>query len=304
MGTLLGTSSFLLSQPLFDQVEAQIARLARHIPPDALVLIPDEQAGMHLQLSLQYENERTALLLPFSLAQANGPEALQRNAAMQAYVHRQVASGRPVIALLDDQRLAGWLASHFTLEFAFADSIAFSMPMQVPDNVFPAAIGRMGANYAALRLREHRDVAVPAIVNIGRPDDDLGFLVDGFAAPEGDRSKPGGSFRWTLANARLALPWTRIVRIHYHPWRPPQAPPADLRVTIDGVPVAFDDRTEQNGDHVLEIPVPAHLARSNDRFVLSIESTPFSMQRLGLTGDARELGVAVFRIELEPGSRH
>lgn len=223
---------------------------------------------------------------------------------MQAYVHREVASGRPVIALLDDQRLAGWLASRFALEFAYAESIAFSMPAEVPDDVFPAATVRVGVNYAALRLREHRDVAVPSIVNVGRPDDDLSFLVEGFAAPEGDRSKPDGSFRWTLANARLALPWTRIVRIHYHSWRPPQAPPADLRVAIDGVPVAFDDRTEQNGDHVLEIPVPAHLARSNDRFALSLESTPFSMQRLGLSDDARELGVAVFRIELEPGSRH
>ena len=36
MGTLLGTSSFLLLQPRFGQVEAQIARLARQIPTDAL----------------------------------------------------------------------------------------------------------------------------------------------------------------------------------------------------------------------------------------------------------------------------
>lgn len=304
MGTLLGTSSVLLSQPLFGQVEAQIARLARHIPSDALVLIPDKQAGMHLQLALQYENERTALLLPFSLAQAIGPEALQRNAAMEAYVHRQVASGRPVIALLDDQSLAGSLAIRFALEFAFAESIAFSMPIEVSDDVFPAATVRVGVNYVALRLREHRDVPVPSIVNVGRPDDDLAFLVEGFAAPEGDGFKLDGSFRWTLANARLALPWTRIVRIHYHSWRPTHAPTADLRVAIDGVPVAFEDQTEENGDHVLKIPVPADFARSNGRFVLSLESTPFSMERLGLSGDARELGVPVFRIELEPGSRH
>jgi hypothetical protein len=302
MGTLLGTSSLLLSQPQFGEVEAQIARLAKHIPVDALVLIPDEQAGMHLQLALQYENERTTLLLPF--AQPNGPEALHRNATIQAYLHRQVASGRPVIALLDDQRLPGSLARRFALEFAFAESIAFSMPGEVPDDVFPAATARVNANYVALRLRGHRDVAVPPIVNVGRPNEDLAFLVEGFAAPEGDRSKPGGSFRWTLANARIALPWTPTVRIHYHSWRPPQAPPADLRVAIDGVPVPIDDRMEQNGDHVLEIPVPPHLARSNDRFVLSLESTPFSMQRLGLSNDARELGVAVFRIELAPGCRH
>jgi hypothetical protein len=300
MGTLLGKSSFLLSQPLFSQVEAQIARVAKHIPADALVLIPDEQAGMHLQVALQYEHEKAALLLPFSFAQADGTDAAKRYATVQAYVRRQVASGRPVIALLDDQRFAGWLAARFALEYAFAEPMTFSMPVEAPDDVFPKATARVGMNYAALRLREHRDAAVPTVVDVGRPDHDLRFLIEGFAAPEGDRSKPGGTFRWTLANAQLALPRTRIVRIHYHSWRPAQAPSADLRVAIDGVPVAFDDRTAQNGDHVLEIPVAGHVAHMNERFVLSLTSTPFSMHRLGLSADARELGIPIFRIEVEP----
>ncbi len=303
MGALLGKASFLLSQPLFGQVEAQVARLAKHIPADALVLIPDEQAGMHLQVALQYEHGRTVLLLPFSFALATGPERAQRYVTMQAYVRRQVASGRPVIALLDDQRFAGWLASRFALEFAFAEPIIFSMPVEAHDDAFPGATSRVDVNYAALRLREHGGAAVPTVVDVGRPDHDLGFLVEGFAAPEGDRSKPGGTFRWTLANAQLALPRTRIVRIHYHSWRPPQAPSADLRVAIDGVPVAFYDRTAQSGDHVLEISVPADVGRSNERFVLSLTSTPFSMHRLGLSGDPRELGIPIFRIELEPRSQ-
>ena len=296
---LLSTSAFLLRRPMFEHLGMQVGRVAARIPGDALVLLPDEQAGMHLQVALDYANARPTLLLPFTLPEGESTEAAHRRTIMQAYVQRQVDSGRPVIALFRHPGvLPGWIAKDFSLQFAFTQPIAFSMPAQVPDLVFPGTIVKLDANYVAFRLAKDPGRSAPSQVGVGRPEEDLPFIVRGFGGPEGDPSKVGGTFRWALKGAELALPPVRKVRLYFRPWRPPQAPPLDLRVTVDGIPVAFENRVEQTGDHVLEVLVPQEIVQSRRRFVLNVDASSFSMQRLGLSNDPRELGIAIFRIDL------
>ena len=243
----------------------QVGRVAARIPGDALVLLPDEQAGMQLQVALNYANARPTLLLPFTLPEGESTEAAHRRTIMQAYVQRQVDSGRPVIALFPHPGvLPGWVAKDFSLKFAFAQPIAFSVPAQVPDLVFPGTIVRMDANYAGFRLDKDREPPVPRQVGVGRPEESLPFIVRGFGGPEGNPSKPGGTYRFE--RRRVSVSAGPQVRVHFHPWRPPQAPPLDLRVAVNGIPGAFENRVEQTGDHVLEILVPQEITQSRQRF--------------------------------------
>ncbi len=100
-----------------------------------------------------------------------------------------------------------------------------------------------------------------------------------------------------MAEADLLLPAVRKVRVHFHPWRPVQAPAMDLAILVNGVRVKFQQATEY-GQEVIDIPVPVQTGPAKQKFRLTIACQPFSMRDLGLSDDARALGIAISRLEL------
>jgi hypothetical protein len=290
---LLPKSALLWRQPLYVDLGLQVNRLANRIPADALVILPDEEAGMHVQIPLQYNEKRSTLLLPVT-GQAGTTQSLF---AIQ-YLRRQLAGGRPVIALFQEPSLLlNLLTSNFALEYLFSEPISFFELPQVAESQFPGMTRERKATYRAFQVREHGREAVPATINIGQITEDLPFIVRGFYAPEGDPAKPDSLFRWTMAEAELRLPAVRKVRVHFLPWRPVQAPAIDLAILVNGVRVKFQQVTE-NGQEVIDIPVLVQAGPGKQEFKLTIACQPFSMRDLGLSDDARSLGIAISHLEL------
>jgi hypothetical protein len=286
-------SALLWRQPLYVDLGVQINRLANRIPADALVILPDEDADMHLQIALQYGEKRSALLLPVT-GRAGTTQSLFAN----QYLRRQLAVGRPVIALFKEpSMLPNLLTSNFTLEYLFSEPISFFELLGVAETQFPSVTKERKVTYRAFQVREHGREAVPATINIGQITEDLPFIVRGFYRPEGDLAKPDSLFRWTMAEAELLLPAARKVRVHFHPWRPVQAPAIDLAILVNGVRVNFQQTTE-NGQEVIDIPVPVQTGPGKKKFRLTVTCQPFSMSDLGLSDDARALGIAITRMEL------
>jgi len=74
---------------------ASVDRLARAIPPGALVVVPDADAGTHLQTALAFTAGRDVLLLPLA-----GEPARRLEPVMGSFLDRQVGRGRRVFLLL------------------------------------------------------------------------------------------------------------------------------------------------------------------------------------------------------------
>jgi hypothetical protein len=290
----LPKSALLWRQPLYVDLGVQVTRLANRIPADALVILPDEDAGMHLQIALQYSEKRSTLLLPVT-----GQFGSRQSLLASQYLRRQLASGRPVIVLFQEPSvLPQLLTSNFTLEYLFSEPISFFELPQVPESKFSSMTRERKATYRAFQVREHgREAVPPATINIGQITEDLPFIVRGFYAPEGDAAKPETLFRWTTAEAELLLPAVRKIRVHYHQWRPFQAPSTDLAVLVNGVRVKFQQATE-NGQEVIDMPVPIQTGPGKQKFRLTVVCNPFSMRDLGLSDDVRALGIAISGVEL------
>ena len=289
----LPQSALLWRQPLYADLGVQIDRLAKRIPADALVILPDEEASMHLQIALQYNEKRSTLVLPVT----GEADATQSMVASQ-YLLRQLAVGRPVIALFHEpSALLTLLTSNLALEYLFSEPISFSELPQVAESDFPGTTREIKANYRAFQVRERGREAAPATINIGQITEDLPFIVRGFHAPEGYPEQPDSLFRWTMAEAELRLPAVRKVRVHFHPWRPVQAPAIDLAISINGIRVGFRQTTE-NGQEVIDIPVAVETGPGKKEFRLTIACRPFSPSGLGLSGDTRALGIPISRLEL------
>jgi len=288
----LSQSAWLWRQPLYADLGVQISRVAERIPADALVILPDEEAGMHLQIALQYNEKRSTVVLPIA-----GQGDATQNLLTRQYLLRQLAAGRPVIALFQEpSTLLTLLTSNFALEYLFSQPISFSEIPQVAESDFPGITTDIKAIYRAFQVRAHGPELAPATINIGHITKDLPFIVRGFHAPEG-YAESDSLFRWTMAEAELRLPAVRKVRVHFHLWRPVQAPPLDLAISINGARVEYRQATE-NGHEVIDIPVPLELGSGKNEFTLTIACEPLSPLRLGLSRDPRALGIPISRVEL------
>jgi hypothetical protein len=289
---LLPKSALLWRQPLYVDLGVQINRLASRIPADALVIVPDEDAGMHLQIALQYNQNRSTLLLPDKAQDA--PQSL----TVREYLRRQLATGRPVIALIQQSSvLPNQLTSHFALKYLFSESISFFELPQVTESEFPGATMERKVTYRGFQVRDPGYEPIPATINVGQAAEDLPFIVRGFYGPEGDPATPDSPYRWTMEEAEFLLPAVRKVRVHFHLWRPDRAPTVNIAVMVNGVRTRFQQATE-NAHEVLDIALPAPIGSDNQKIRLSIVCQPFIPSELGLSGDTRALGIAISRLEL------
>ena len=291
-GYFASKSAFLWREPLHENAEAQLQRIASALPKEALVILPDRDAGTQVQLDLQYRQERPTLLLP-----AGVPIDNREGALTDAYVKRQLAV-RPVFALVQESSLVpSALSGGFRLVHAFSEKLSFREIATVGPTQFPGTTRQRSVSYHAFEVKAGTSAAAPASLNVGAPTEDLPYLVRGFHSPEGDPKRPESLYRWTTAEAEMRLPPVRAVRIHARPqWRPPAAPPLVLTLRVNGRVVAYQTKT-QGPNTIVEFTVPE--PASTGAFSLVIGCEAFTPRGLGLSNDGRELGIPVFRVDLE-----
>jgi hypothetical protein len=295
-GTFLRSSAGLAMPAVRADAAARVDALARAIPPDALVVMPDANADLHVQTALEFRCARDVLLLP--LAGEAGPG---REEMMARYVARQIDRGRRVFLLLARPTdLPGPLLRHFRPTFLFEAPLSFEMLPFVPGDVLPGfpQVGQLQSR--VVELHSLRDTPVPRSIRIGDLREDIGTLVEGFhgAEIEARAGQPPTPFRWTGPLAKMAFPSVASIVLTIDTWRPSPAPPASIEARVDGVLVCAV-RDDTRGRRVLRIPFPREEGPPAMRIV-SLQTSSFSMKQLNLSEDARELGVRVFSADIEP----
>jgi hypothetical protein len=159
---LVPQAALLWRQPLYRDIAVQFDRLADQIPPGALVVMPYSLAG--IAVAVNYGERRTALLLPLEGDREGAPPS----SLATAYLARQLAAGRKVVALLrQPPDPSSLLPSHFDLRPAFSGAISYFHLPQVGALEFPGSTGTALLAYQAFEVHPHG--AAPATKS--SPDD-------------------------------------------------------------------------------------------------------------------------------------
>jgi hypothetical protein len=272
---------------------AAVHALAASLPPDALVLLPDDSADLHLGPALAYAGGRRALLVPVAPGAAADVEE-----AAAAWLERQRRQGRRVCLLLARPgELAGWLAARFDLRLVARRTVTFEGVRFVAQGAFPPPPLAVTLEVRVLEVAPAK-APVARALTIGEPADDLPVLVEGFHAPETEArpGQPPRAFRWTAGRAVLALPpATAAVELAVDTTRPPGAPSPEAEIEVDGVrlPVLLP-----RGDGLLRLALPA--AQGSARRRLTIRVNAFRPAALGLGDDDRALGLRLFSLRPVP----
>lgn len=273
---------------------AQVSALAGAIPPGALVVVPDSSADLHVQVALEYMCGRDVLLLP--LADAPGAK-LEK--AMIRFLARQIDARRRVCLLLArPSDLAGLLARHFQLDYLFEKALSFEGVRFVGPDTFPEPPGVVRLQSRVVEVRRLVDGQGPRSFSVGDGRQDVGILVEGFHGPETEvrPGQPARPFRWTGPVATMAFPPVAAIALTIDTSRPAPARPARVEVDVDGAPVDAG-LTDTPGWHRLHIAFPGR--DGCGKRIVSLRTNTFRMKELGLSEDARELGVRVMSAETE-----
>jgi hypothetical protein len=275
---------------------AAVRALAAVLPPDAIVVLPDGSADLHLGPALAYASGRRALLLPVA---AGGATDVEEPAA--AWLERQLRQGRRVcLVLARPGEVAGWLAARFDLRLIARTTLTFEGIRFVPQDAFPPPPLAVTFEPRVLEVSPPATASVPRALAIGEPADDLPLLVEGFHAPEKEARPGAGSrtFRWTTGRAVLALPpGTARVELAVDGARPARAPAAGAEIEVDGVrwPVRLPA-----GEGLLALALPDASGPSRRRLTIRVDS--FRPAALGLGNDDRELGLRLFSVRPLPAA--
>jgi hypothetical protein len=285
--TFFHCSAFLREQPLFTDIISQIHSMAEKIPSNALVIVPDSNAGWHLQMPLQYIVGRDTLLLPLDTMPNKEFEQV-----MYDYLRRQLAKGRPVFVLLNSgSPPAAVLSRKFSLAFRFEGRLSFAYVPLVTDQ-FPGRTTVAVIDYIGFALGSAECSPSGGVINIGDPKQDLPCLFYGFYDPEWNGQGP---FRWTNGNAGLTLPfpcsnppYELTIRVGF---TGPEG--ARLRISLDGSELF--NQTIGPGEWSGVFKVDRNLTQ--ERAFVELSSDTFVPRKL-VEGsiDDRTLGIAVHTI--------
>jgi hypothetical protein len=160
----LGSSDALMGQPERVSTAADVRALARELPEGALVLIPDEHAGLHLQLALEYTWGRDVLLLPLQRTPGGRFEEI-----MNGFLDRRLESGKRVfLVLAPTMDPAGPLARRFQLDERFEGRLSFErIPFERHD-AFPPPPAVETLPSRVLEVRPLRGAAEAPPARVGR----------------------------------------------------------------------------------------------------------------------------------------
>jgi len=295
VATFLRFSATLVMPPVRADAAPRVDALAREIPKDALVVIPDADAGLHLQTALEFRCGRDVLLLPLS-----GEPGRRLEEVMVRFLAREIDAGKRVLLLATPTDLGGPLVRHFRLTFLLEAPLSFERLPFVARDGLPGPLETAELQARLVAVRSLRDGPMPRTIRIGDVRDDVSTLVAGFhgAEIETRAGQPPTPFRWTGPVAEMAFPSTASIALTIDTWRPPEAPPAVIEAEVDGV-VVCAIRDDARGRRVLHIPFPRKEGPPAMRLV-SLRTSTFSMKDLKQSPDERELGVRVFSAAIEP----
>lgn len=294
-GLLLRSAAGLAGPDAGPDVVSQVKALARTIPGDGLVIIPDSNAGLQLQIPLRFVGERDVLLLP--LTRGSGRRTDQ---VLRRFLTRQLETGRRVFLLLGGSTdLGGLLAQHYRLDFLGEVPLTWEQPHFMSHDVLPPPPQVARLRSRVVEVGRARGSPGPGRITIGDVREDVSVLVGGFheAEIEARPGRPAVPYRWTGRVATMALPPTTSMVLTIDVWRPPRARPAAVRVRVDGVSVS-PPPSDSPGRQVLRVPFPETDDATRKRIV-TIECDTFNPRDLGLSEDGRELGVRVLSVEIE-----
>lgn len=257
----------------------QVDRVAAALPRDAVVLVDESLAGVHLALSLGYLYDFDALLI------APGRLDAER---LEDTVLAWLAANRRVVLLLGDSpfhvaapRLALAPIADAALRFRVLETTTSRRPEEMVEQRL------------TMHLLDVNRSAPKHSVDVGAVASDALVVMRGFHGPEHDA--PGGSYRWTLPVASIELPrGADEIRLLVAADRPQGAPAARISIRIDGRPVV---ESLPVADAPEEVVVPAPQRAAGEIFTLTIQASDFQPSRSGGSDDDRRLGVKVYRVD-------
>ncbi len=281
VGFVGGPSASVLREPLWEGALDQSADVARIFPENAAVLVSPELVGTHLQTSLTYLHGVDAVVV-----QQDEPRAILREVMLD-----WLAAGRPVFILLGQ---GGFSVNAPELVLSEAGEASIDLrTLERTRGRAPTAIVDVSIGLRVLRVARGDGATARTGVDVGNLLDDLVAGLRGFHGPE--RDGRGDSFRWSEGVASVAVPGGDRVSLVVAGARPPEAEPADISVWVgthriaDGLVLGNDVQTI-----TLDLPESERFGSTE----LTIRSTAFRPQSLGLSSDRRSLGVRVYRVDV------
>jgi len=131
--TFLRSSAGLVMPTVRADAGARMDALARAIPRGALVVIPDADAGLHLQTALEFRCGRDVLLLPLA-----GEPALRLEEVAARFLAREIDEGKRVFLLLATPTdLGGPVGRRFRSSFLLEAPLSYERLPFVAGDAFP-----------------------------------------------------------------------------------------------------------------------------------------------------------------------
>ena len=281
VGFVGGPSAAVLGEPLWRGVLDQSAGVARNFPEDAAVLVSPELVGTHVQTSLTYLHGVDAVVV-----QQDEPRDILRDVMLD-----WLANGRPVFIVLGQGGFS-LNAPELVLSEVGEESIDLRTLERTRGRA-PRQLVDVSIGLRILRVARGDGAAARTGVDVGNLLDDLVAGLRGFHGPE--RDGRGDSFRWSEGEASVAVPGGDRVSLVVAGARPPEAEPAEISVwagphrLADGLVLGNDVQTI-----TLDLPESERSGSTE----LTIRSTAFRPQSLGLSPDRRNLGVRLYRVDV------
>lgn len=285
-------SRYLFHQTPFLNVVSQIRSMANDIPKNALVIIPDSEAGLQRQLPLRYMANRDVILLPHKIYP---DEKFLKT--MVSYLNRQLNKNRPILLLINQATTSPvLLTQNFHLNYRSDTATTFSTVLPYYFNEFPDHSTDIVLHDYLFYLEPKKQLSVNKSLNIGNLRDDINLNLEGFYAPEKTASVPEQSFRWAKNQAELLLPDISTFNLHVNAPRPSGAGRAHLKIDVNGV--TLKTITLSSEPSTIQINIPEIIRKKRSPIVLHLTCNTFSPKKLGISSDNRELGFQLYQIDM------
>lgn len=280
-GLVGGPSTSVLGEPLWAGGLDQSAAVARAFPDDAAVLVSPELAGTHIQTSLGYLHDLDAVLV-----QQDEP-----GADLRAVMLDWLEGGRPVFIVVG-QRGFSVQAPDLVLSEAGEASIGLRTLEQTRDRA-PRDVVDLDVGLRILRAARSDPANPRTAIDVGNPLDDMVAGLRGFHGPEQDGN--ADSFRWSGDMASITVPGGARIRLVVAGARPPGVEPAEISLSAGPHRIAYR-LAVGNAPQTVTLDLPE--SERSGSTELTIRSTAFQPQSLGLSSDTRILGVRVYRVDV------
>ena len=281
VGLVGGPSASVLGEPLWEGALDESADVARVFPEDAAVLVSPELVGTHVPTSLTYLHGVDTVVV-----QQDEPQDILRDVMLD-----WLAAARPVFILLGQGGFSV-NAPELVLSEVGEASIDLRTLERTRERV-PSALVDVSIGLRILQVARGDGAAARTGIDVGNLLDDLVAGLHGFHGPE--RDGRGDSFRWSEGVASLAVPGGDRVSLVVAGARPPEAEPARISVWAGPHRIA-DGLALGNGVQTITLDLPE--SERSGSTELTIRSTAFRPQSLGLSPDRRSLGVRVYRVDV------